>query len=381
MDTRNAKDLYNRYINNQCTEEERALVERIFDGIAYPEIQLDIEQIKRIQVQVRQKLLISTAHTSQRRFSLQRRWGWVAAGVLLLIGAATFFLVNRSPDQKIKQSAQVAEDDVQPGGKRATLTLGNGEQIDLTSAKAGKLIEEPGVSVSKSSGDIVEYTKTAATTFTPVFNTISTPRGGQYRVTLPEGTKVWLNAASSITFPTSFDGSPERSVSISGECYFEVAPNKNQPFIVECPGQKIQVLGTHFNVKSYTDEPDVRTTLLEGNVKVITPTSTVLLTPGKQTVNRKGVLSVQKVSTQVAVAWKDGEIAFDDADIYTVFREISRWYDIDVTYEGKMPDDLFKGSGPRTWTLSFILDILKASNIKFEIVKSSARTSLIVKPE
>ena len=204
------------------------------------------------------------------------------------------------------------------------------------------------------------------------YNTVSTPRGGQYEVILPDGTQVWLNAASSLKFPTAFIGK-ERNVELTGEAYFEVSKNKAMPFHVSAAGQVIEVLGTHFNVNAYTDETLLKTTLLEGSVKVNKGISFATLKPGQQsTINNNEITPVIKIAevtdADEVMAWKDGKFYFNNADIKTVMRQIGRWYNVDIEYAGKIPgNDGFTGTFSRNMTASKALKILAFSGVDFKI--------------
>jgi len=210
-----------------------------------------------------------------------------------------------------------------------------------------------------------------------VQNTVSTPKGGQYRIILPDGTNVWLNAASSISYPTVFKGA-ERLVTLNGEGYFEVTKNKAMPFRVKSAMQTIEVLGTHFNINAYTDETRVKTTLLEGSVKVISATRSTFITPGEQAAISRagnGIISKQRVNVDKEVAWKNGVFSFADEDIRAVMRQVSRWYDIDVVYEGDIPDEKFFGEISRSSNLGDVFRILELNNMKFAVEGKTIKVS------
>jgi ferric-dicitrate binding protein FerR (iron transport regulator) len=257
-----------------------------------------------------------------------------------------FIFNNKTPKHniaRIQPAGTNLKEDITPGGNKAVLTLVDGSTIILDSASNGILSQQGNVKVQKLESGLLAYTINGS----PVteneeafFNTISTPRGGQYQVTLADGTKVWLNAASSIRFPVVFTGA-ERKVEITGEAYFEVAKNAAMPFKVKAAGSEVEVLGTHFNVNAYYDEAAVKTTLLEGLVKVSGPASTAgqsprFLQPGQQSaVNREGKISIlNNADTEEAVAWKDGRFQFKSADLKSILRQIARWYDVEVEYKG-----------------------------------------------
>lgn len=207
------------------------------------------------------------------------------------------------------------------------------------------------------------------------YNTAATPRGGQYEFILSDGTKVWLNAASSIRFPVAFPKN-ERKVQVTGEAYFEVASNPNSPFFVETQGQTIQVLGTSFNVNAYDDEQSVRTTLLTGSVNVTAQGISKRLQPGEQARYENGNLSIGVADVGNVIAWKNGYFSFKDDDMHSVMRQIARWYNIDVSYEGQIPDRNFSGEISRNVNLSQILEILTFKKIHYRI----SETTLTITP-
>ncbi len=212
--------------------------------------------------------------------------------------------------------------------------------------------------------------------------TITTPRGGQYQIFLPDGTKVWLNAESSLSYPASFTGKKYRSVEITGEAYFEVSHRKIQPFMVKTTTQTIEVLGTHFNINSYNDQGSTITTLQQGSVKVSNMSSkSFILTPGKQSLTTANEISVQDADFETDLAWKNGNMEFRDAHIQTIMKEVSRWYDVEVEYRGKISQRKFNGSVSRTSNLSVLLKILAYSDIHFVLEQGEKSTKkLIVTP-
>jgi transmembrane sensor len=297
-----------------------------------------------------------------------------AAAVLLVIaGGMLFFISHNSshiPEDKID-----LVNDIKPGTNKAYLTLTNGKKLSLTDAANGALAEEAGVEITKTADGQVIYTmKANEQAGIQALNTIETPNGGQYQLRLPDGSKVWLNAASKLTYPVSFKARKFRIVELSGEAYFEVAKDKKHPFYVRTTGQEVEVLGTHFNVSAYHNEAFIRTTLLEGAVKVSNTGGAsslnkpvVRLIPGQQSMLEDQKLSVSAADVEEAVAWKNGYFAFHDEKIESILRKLSRWYNIEVRYEGDIPDVIFDGDMPRNLTLSQVLKALEAVDVHFTL--------------
>lgn len=307
------------------------------------------------------------------------RSGWiryaVAASILLFILVGAYFFIRNG--HKADNFAANTYKGIVPGTNKATLILANGTTISLDDAANGQIAKQAGVKISKTADGQIVYQADATGQDQAAQNTVTTPKGGQYKIILPDGTNVWLNAASSITYPTVFKGA-EREVTLNGEGYFEVTKNKAMPFRVKSALQTIEVLGTHFNINAYADEALVKTTLLEGSVKVISATNSALIVPGEQAViNRtgNGVISKQQVNIDKEVAWKNGVFSFADEDIREVMRQISRWYDIDVVYEGDMPSEKFFGEISRSSNLADVFRILELNNMKFAVEGKTVKVS------
>jgi len=305
-----------------------------------------------------------------RRYVIPLRKIAVAASVigLLLLSALLLFNLNTSKGTlNAKVNEQRFKNDVLPGGDKATLTLADGSTVILDEAKNGILAQQGSSKIIKVGAKLL-YDPTDKNSKDVVYNTISTPKGGQYQLELPDGSLVWLNATSSIHFPTSFAGK-ERRVEITGEAYFEVAKNRDMPFIVSVNGAEVQVLGTHFNVNAYSDEDNVKTTLLEGSVRFVHGVNADMLKPGQQSqlAGDGQVKVVSNVDVDEVVAWKNGMFDFENAGIETVMRQLSRWYDVEIEYKGK-PDDLFIAEIRRQIKLSDALKALELTGkVKFEI--------------
>lgn len=299
-------------------------------------------------------------------------WLWpklVAAA--LLIGLGLYWWKGyQGKVQLAQQQVAVAQSvDLPPGGNKAVLTLGDGSSIALDSAGNGLLASQGGTSVTQAGKGQLVYKSEQEAAAVPVINTVTTPKGGQFHIVLPDGTGAWLNAASSLRFPTAFTGK-QRNVDITGEVYFEVAHNKQMPFVVKNGETRITVLGTHFNVMAYDDEKVMRTTLLEGAVKVTRGTSEALLAPGQQARINAGtgnVRVVDGVDTNKELSWKNGYFQFENESLESVMRQVSRWYDVEVQYEGNTRGENFTGRLPRNSNVSKLLKILALSGVKFRI--------------
>lgn len=306
----------------------------------------------------------------------QRRLRWIPAAAAVLALAVGLFWLLRPPARKPAMEASVpVVHDVAPGGNKAMLTLADGTELPLDSAASGALTQQGHTRIIQSAGGQLLYTASACQPDILQYNTLRTPRGGQFQVTLPDGTKVWLNAASSLKYPVAFKGS-SRQVELNGEAYFEVARNTAMPFKVTVrTGQHndsmdVAVLGTQFNIMAYADETVIKTTLLEGAVKVSRHGNSKQLAPGQgaQLDKQQDLLSLQQhVNTEEAVAWKNGYIQLEGNDIASVMRMIARWYNVDVVFTAPVPAH-FRGIIPRNVPVSQVLKILEMTGeVHFEI--------------
>ena len=311
--------------------------------------------------------------------------GWLrkataAAAVILLFFAGNYFWLKRST-HPIVQSAQQqpAADIITPGGNKAVLTLADGSQIVLDSTRQGTLIKQGNVKVINLNTSELTYNAGNQADREVTYNTLSTPPGGQYQLRLADGTKVWLNASSSIRFPMAFNGAT-RNVTITGEAYFEVAKNAAMPFTVTAKDATVQVLGTHFNIMAYDNERSMNTTLLEGSVKVgnrqsIPPMGgsnaaqqSAILRPGQQSrILPTGVIKVEEADIEEVMAWKNGWFHFNSSDIETIMRQVARWYDVEVVYEGNISTAHFTGMVKRENNISQVLQIMEGSGVQFRI--------------
>jgi hypothetical protein len=294
----------------------------------------------------------------------------VAAAILIIVSIGTFFYLNYIDRPISKQTISKVKNDISPGGNKATLTLADGRKISLTDAENGQLAEQSGIKINKTADGQLVYTLSNSenSSHLPSYNIIETPPGGQYQVNLPDGSKVWLNSASSLRYPVRFTGT-ERRVEISGEAYFEVAHNSKMPFRVINNSQTVEVLGTHFNIMAYSDESSINTTLLEGSVKIIKENKSKIISPGQQTRVMNGNIDVLTVDVNEAVAWKDGFFMFKNEDIQSIMRKISRWYNLEVQYQGTIPKKSFGVKISRSRNVSEVLEVLESTgSIHFEII-------------
>ena len=301
----------------------------------------------------------------------------IAAMLAIFILTGVYLQFKSKPVQFSKVTAKT-DGKIVPGSNKAILTLADGTKINLTDAQSGSLAEQSGRQISKSKSGQLIYTVRAITNKSnaiAAMNTIETPRGGQYQVNLPDGTKVWLNAASSLSFPLTFAAN-ERKVLLTGEAYFEVAKDKAKPFRVEVRDVNVEVLGTHFNVMAYKEDGEVRTTLLEGSVRLNHNDISALLKPGEQGYLSQSKFNVTPANVAMITAWKNGWFLFDNTDLYTLMGQISRWYDVDVIYEEGVKKEVFNGKIARKSELSKVLKILEIGGVRFKIEGHK----LIIKP-
>ena len=293
-----------------------------------------------------------------------------AASVILLLAAGGYFILHKG--DAVHYAGKI-KNDVKSGSNGAILTLANGQKIILEQTKEGRIDLQDGTDLHKTGDSLLVYKsgETAANAGV-YYNTLETPKGRQYSVVLPDGSRVWLNAASSLKYPTAFSGK-ERQVELTGEGYFEIAQDKIRPFKVKTPGQTVEVLGTHFNIKAYADEQSTWTTLLQGAVKVENSQhEAVRLKPGQQMVSgQKGEWrAIEKIDTAAVLDWKNGEFIFSGESLESVMHKVSRWYDVRVEYKDTaLKKELFYGSVSRWANASEVMDMLALTGtIKFSIV-------------
>jgi transmembrane sensor len=369
--------IINKYNKGIATKEEIEFLEsydHTFDlkeDLINDENELNFQDVKfSIKKAVDKRLDI---HDKKRVIYLRPAFRYAAAAIILLSVsiAVLFFEKHEDREQENKRIVQ----QIHPGGNKATLTLSNGSRIVLDDAHNGQIAKQSNINITKTAGNQIVYASAANNSDASrqfayqLQNTISTPNGGQYQLILPDGTKVMLNAATSLTYPAQFHGS-ERLVHLNGEAYFEVAKNKNMPFRVVAGTQTVEVLGTHFNINAYTDEASVKTTLLEGSVKVSSGANSILIVPGEQAVTRingNNQTLTHTVDVDKETAWKNGLFSFQNDDLKFIMRQVARWYDVNVVYAGNLPKEKFIGEISRTSNLSDVFKILELNDVHFEV--------------
>jgi transmembrane sensor len=364
--------LIGKYVAGTASEAEMRLLEAYYARLTerYDPLPVDQEEILRKEMLER---IMEKAGIPQMRVVRMRhrilKYGAAAAILLGVCVGGYWLLLNKSQLAVMQVQAGRFKNDVQPGGNKATLTLSSGSVIDLDSARHGALATQGSSQVIKLNDSVLTYASGTKSAEAVAYNTLATPKGGQYLLVLPDGTKVWLNAASSITYPTAFAGQ-ERKVAITGEAYFEVAKNEKLPFIVQKGEMTMQVLGTHFNVNTYEDEDAMKTTLLEGSVKILRGSNSSVLRPGQQAIlgNNNGQIQViNDANIEEVMAWKNGLFHFNNSSLQDVMRQIARWYDVEIEYKGAIPTRQFGGEISRNSNASEVLKILELSKVHFQI--------------
>ncbi|NLR79405.1 FecR family protein [Chitinophaga eiseniae] len=382
MDSQHLRELLQQHLNNALPVEDlQALINHLRENGHSEELLSVIEEAlesgtftaqadKSRKDQVFQDILRKTGkgedilpiEEESSQLPVKRRTGiWkaaVAAMIILLAGTATY-LIRKPADHRGTTINQVAKADILPGSNKAILTLTDGSHIELDSAARGTLTQQGAASVTKLNNGQLAYQISNHTGADAVYNTVTTPRGGQYQIVLPDGTRVWLNAASSLHFPTSFTGK-ERMVEVTGEAYFEVARKENQPFKVVTQGMEVKVLGTHFNVNAYADEAASSTVLLEGKVIVSYRGKNVLMNPGQQALVKEDIRIMPHADIETLMAWKEGKFSYNNMGLETIMRQIARWYDVDIIFEDKIADS-YSMEISRNVPLSKLLQFMEIS--------------------
>lgn len=382
------RKLINRYVSGKATKKEIHFLELYYKEYEKESDLLDglsAEEVNNIGERIKKNISEGVFYAERNRGKvvvLNRSWMKAAVIVgALLLGSLSYFLIHRpnvlQPISKIQP-----QHDVMPGGNKAILTLGDGTKIVLDSANNGAITKEGNVTVIKLDDGQLAY---KPSTLNPLksslsYNTITTPKGGQYQLVLSDGTKVWLNAESSLIFPAEFVKS-ERKVELTGEGYFEVANDKTRPFLVTVNDMSVKVLGTHFNVSAYTDEKSIKTTLLEGSVEMMNNGKFVMLKPGEQgrfQVESKALQITRNVDLDETMAWKNNEFVFNETELKEAMRQLSRWYDIKIQYDEELAPVYLYGSISRNKGLAEVLKIMETSGLKFKIERVGSENKLTI---
>lgn len=305
-----------------------------------------------------------------------------AAVLLIALSVGIHLFVNKKDQVSSNFALSASANEIAPGGNRAILTLSDGRVVDLNPENDMVIIDAAQLKYS----DGTEIATIDEGSAISEFNTIATPKGGQYTIVLPDGSKVWLNAESSLTFPASSFMKKERRLELKGEAYFEVARDEKVPFVVTSKGQEVKVLGTHFNVNAYSDEGVIKTTLLEGSVRVSTGlnssnATSQLLIPNQQSAVSIGSnsIKVNTIDPLLEIAWKNGLFDFQDKSLEQVMRELARWYDLEIIYEGDVPHMEFFGKIRRNNNLAEVLHILESAELSFKV--EDGRKLIITAPK
>ncbi|PTS97168.1 anti-sigma factor [Pedobacter sp. HMWF019] len=352
MKENKSKDLIEKYLNGTATEQEKAILNSWYSNRS----RAMADEMPEPDYELWDRKISSQLPKPGKTIS-----GWfkysVAAAVMILVGTGIFFY--KQYDKKRDQNVITAAMDIAPGKKSATLTLANGKKIRLSDVNNGSLAKEAGVTISKTKeGELVYEIEDTDIESNPL-NTLTTAKGETYKIRLPDGSLVWLNAASSLIYPASLNKNGVRRVELKGEGYFEIAKDKKHPFVVKTSQQEVTVLGTHFNISAYPEEAVTLTTLLEGSVKVANSKDQKILVPNQQSATSGNSFSVKTVETDDVIAWKNGLFVFNDESLENIMREVCRWYDIEVIYRNADKNKLFFGGISRYDHLSGILKKLE----------------------
>jgi ferric-dicitrate binding protein FerR (iron transport regulator) len=371
-------ELIDKYAKGDCSPEEKALVEQWYQFLDWknPPEELPLEELEQFKEEVWlsicEKRKGNPPHkTIERNISIARRsvlWRYIAAAVIFAAIAgigSTVFYFNNKHQASIPTVTQIPVPDIMPGASKAQLLLDDGKVIVLDSAQDTSLTEKDGTTIDQQSGKLI-YKGSGHAPGVQVFNTLHVPKGGEYQLVLDDGTKVWMNAASSLRYPTRFITN-ERLVFLDGEAFFEVAKNKSKPFrVITKDSLKVEALGTRFNIMSYADERSVTAALEEGSVRVSKNRNAVVLTPAHlaEWHRQNNNLRVYEADLEKILAWKNGMIEFREDDLAYIMRQISRWYDVEVSFSGDIPKGRYSGYIRRQSRLSQLLEILKESGVK-----------------
>lgn len=375
-----AKELLDRYRKGQCSDKERRQVEAWYVQVvdAMDNTHLPEPDYAAVEGKLKSRL---PELERKKILNLKTLLPYAAAILIAGLTVSFFWIFQKDKSTHLMEAITQLEEDVAPGTNRAKLTLADGRSIDLSESHKGIVI-----------ADQITYMDGSAVldqTANIEMLTLSTPKGGTYQVTLPDGSKVWLNAETTLKYPSRFD-TEERVVELTGEAYFDVVGLKRQdanqsiqqsgrtPFRVITKGQIVEVLGTQFNIAAYPTEPQIKTTLVKGKVRLSSQTKQLILQPGEQGISNQNDLVKNKVDTELFTAWKDGYFYFDRASTKAAVEELARWYDLDVQYKGKLSNINIYAYIERNKPLSAVLNALEKSGLHFELNQINGRKQLIV---
>lgn len=365
--------LFEKHLNGTGTPEELELLENFIDGMELPDNSWEDKFGIQSEVynEIRSRLEVSKQSRLVEMLPRRRNWRWLKAAAIALIVASSglvYVLVKNKSQNTSNQLAGTTS--ILPARNTATLTAGNGKKVVLDQVKAGAVLSEDDAAVKKQSDGLLVYNQSSAiATGQADQNQLSTPKGGVYAVVLSDGTKVWLNSATTLTYPAVFTGNT-RSVKLSGEAYFEVAKNKEKPFYVEFEHSQIKVLGTHFNISSYNDDATQVVTLIEGAVQVNAGEKQALLKPGQQAVlsGQNKSIAVSDADIDNAMAWRNNVFIFNDEPITEVMKKIARWYNVEIQYDGDFSTDKLGGTFNRNKPIENLLsNISSVDKVHFKI--------------
>lgn len=379
MDAEKIENLLRRYLAGECSEEERQWVENWYEGLYKSGVEageIDVERAMRDKQEELMQYVFAEAGNKKNVRSLFGILKWTAAAVLLLIAIVGYFYFTRSPRPLPLQP--MAHDKAAPQKNRATVTLSDGQTIYLDSTQTNSTFTQGGVRMVKKRGGEIAYEKAEGNNVNEIhYNTLTNPRGSRViQMVLEDGSRVWLNAGSAVTYPVLF-AKDIRRVVIEGEAYFEVKPEKKRKFEVHNGETAVEVLGTSFNVNTFKDDGSQnKITLLEGSVRIVTKNAARLLSPGQQAKVDRSISVLNDVDLDAVMAWKNGYFTFNNAGLQQVLNQIARWYDVDIVYEGQPEPREFYGDIQRDLNLSEILKLLEKNNVQFEL----RGNKLIVKP-
>jgi len=364
------KQLLKRYQEGTCTEDEKSLVESWY--LQYKVENPKILSESELESDINEIFGMLDSGNKPRRIIL---WSYISVAALILVTlSVTWYLyfTKQNKDDLQEHKFNVAKD-IRPGGNKAVLTLADGSKVNLTDLGNGEVAKQAGLKIVKTANGHLHYIVNSTSEGTEeqetTYNTIETPKGGQYQITLPDGSKVWLDAASSLRYPTKFSKN-ERKVELTGQAYFEIAKSKDKPFRVISNKQQVEVLGTHFNINAYKDQLETITTLLEGSVKIglLNDKTGNLLRPGQQAKLIADRFEVAQVDVEEAIAWKNGYFLFPDEEVSTALNKIARWYDVEVVCDKKLDGVKIGGTISMSKNLSEVLRVLQLTKkIKFKV--------------